>query len=59
MNMNMGSGVPAAPEPALPGMTDLSRWSEERAALEFSRREGVRMGSRAVLDVLKGSGSGR
>jgi hypothetical protein len=58
-NMDMGSGASAPPEPVLPAMSDLSRWAEERAALEFSRREGVRLGSRAVLDVLKGSGSGR
>ncbi|GFZ42936.1 hypothetical protein JCM24511_00654 [Saitozyma sp. JCM 24511] len=55
-NMDVGSGAPVPPEPVLPGMSDLSRWAEERAALEFSRREGVRLGSRAVLDVLKGSG---
>jgi hypothetical protein len=31
----------------------LIAWCESRAGLEFSRREGVRNGSKVVLDILK------
>jgi hypothetical protein len=51
--------VPLSPAPlsqSSPSMTELASWAEERAGLEFGRREAVRASSRAVLDVLKGSG---
>lgn len=33
---------------------DLTKWCETRAALEFSRREGMKGGSKAILDILGG-----
>jgi hypothetical protein len=35
---------------------ELIKVLENRAALEFSRREGVRAGAKVVLDILKGRG---
>lgn len=37
-----------------PSVAELTGWCESRAALEFSRREGVKGGARVVLDILKG-----
>ncbi|WWD16866.1 hypothetical protein CI109_101298 [Kwoniella shandongensis] len=38
---------------AAPTLSELTRWAEERASLEFTRREGLKAGSKAVLDVLR------
>ncbi|WVQ77419.1 hypothetical protein IAR50_007105 [Cryptococcus sp. DSM 104548] len=40
-------------EPQAPTVQELTQWAEERAALEFSRKDALRAGGRAVLDVLK------
>ncbi|WVQ83451.1 hypothetical protein IAT38_005592 [Cryptococcus sp. DSM 104549] len=50
--------APAAPAPQ-PTLPDLTKWAEERASLEFSRREALRAGGKAVLDVLKAGAAGR
>lgn len=34
-------------------MADLTAWAEDRAGLEFSRKEAVKAGSKAILDVLR------
>jgi len=39
-----------------PSVAELTIWEENRAGLEFSRREAVRASGRAVLDVMRGSG---
>ncbi|WRT65348.1 uncharacterized protein IL334_002291 [Kwoniella shivajii] len=39
-------------------IADLARWAEERASLEFSKKEALRSASKAVADILRGSGSG-
>lgn len=38
-----------------PTAQDLAAWAEERASLEFSRKEALRAGGKAVLDVLRAS----
>jgi hypothetical protein len=38
-------------------MQDLTVWAEERAGLEFSRRESVRAAAKGVEDVLRLSGA--
>ncbi|OWZ74722.1 hypothetical protein C365_06842 [Cryptococcus neoformans Bt85] len=38
-----------------PTSQDLAAWAEERASLEFSRKEALRAGGKAVLDVLRAS----
>jgi hypothetical protein len=43
----------AASEQPLPSMDNLAVWAENQAALDFSRRDSVRAGARAVLDVLR------
>ncbi|WVN87234.1 uncharacterized protein L203_102411 [Cryptococcus depauperatus CBS 7841] len=40
-----------------PSIEELTKWAGDRAALEFSRREALRAGGRAVLDILRGSGA--
>ncbi|WVQ94705.1 hypothetical protein IAU59_001785 [Kwoniella sp. CBS 9459] len=48
--------VPTAePQISLPTITDLIDWAEKRAALEFGRREALKAGSKAVVDILKAS----
>ncbi|OCF78182.1 hypothetical protein I204_00119 [Kwoniella mangroviensis CBS 8886] len=37
-------------------ISDLAKWSEEKAGLEFSKRENLRAGSKAVVDILRASG---
>ncbi|KAK8861233.1 hypothetical protein IAR55_002052 [Kwoniella newhampshirensis] len=44
--------------PTAPTFAELTRWAEDRASLEFTRREALKAGSKAVLDVLRAS-SGR
>ena len=41
----------AAQRPS-PTVTHLADWSEQRAALEFSKREGVRGSAKSVLDIV-------
>ncbi|WWC59859.1 uncharacterized protein I303_102421 [Kwoniella dejecticola CBS 10117] len=36
-------------------IADLSKWSEERAALEFTRRENTKVAAKSVVDILKGN----
>ncbi|OCF34709.1 hypothetical protein I316_03752 [Kwoniella heveanensis BCC8398] len=38
-------------------MADLINWAEQRAALEFGRREALKAGAKAVVDILKASAS--
>ncbi|KIR57986.1 hypothetical protein I314_06248 [Cryptococcus bacillisporus CA1873] len=38
-----------------PTAQDLAAWAEERASLEFSRKEALRAGGKAVLEVLRAS----
>ncbi|ODN87117.1 hypothetical protein L198_07119 [Cryptococcus wingfieldii CBS 7118] len=40
-------------EAQAPTVQELTQWAEERAALEFSRKDAMRAGGKAVLDVLK------
>ena len=40
-----------------PTLAELTAWAEARAALDFSRREAVKSAGKAVVDVLKGSGT--
>ncbi|WWC87618.1 uncharacterized protein L201_002508 [Kwoniella dendrophila CBS 6074] len=38
-------------------ISDLIKWSEDRASLEFSRKENLKSTSKAILDILKGTSS--
>ncbi|WVW79887.1 hypothetical protein I302_101857 [Kwoniella bestiolae CBS 10118] len=40
-------------------ISDLAKWSEDKASMEFSKRENLRAGGKAVLDILRASASGR
>ncbi|WWC99042.1 hypothetical protein V866_005936 [Kwoniella sp. B9012] len=58
---NLTSSLPIIPS-SDPGnqsnltISDLAKWSEEKAGMEFSRRENLRAGSKAVVDILRASG---
>ncbi|WVR04174.1 hypothetical protein IAU60_001174 [Kwoniella sp. DSM 27419] len=38
-----------------PTMAELAQWAEQRAALEFARREALSAGGKAVVDILRGT----
>ncbi|WWD08770.1 hypothetical protein V865_006883 [Kwoniella europaea PYCC6329] len=58
---NLTSSLPIIPS-SDPGdqtnltITALAKWSEEKAGLEFSKRENLRAGGKAVVDILRASG---
>jgi hypothetical protein len=60
VNVNMDVANPTENNsnntPNTSGMStaELTTWCENRAALEFSRREGVKGAGKAVLDILRG-----
>jgi hypothetical protein len=57
LSLDTATATPTDPAsaPAI-DTASLVSWCETRAALEFSRREGVRAGGKVVLDILKGRG---